>query len=76
MLICILFADCPTSKSGNALAMAIGIPIVIVCVVLIGFFVYKIFALRKRDKSAKNVHYSAVYRDTTEANKERPVSEL
>ena len=73
-----LIADCASARSGNALAMAIGIPIVIACLLLIVFFIYKIIALRKRDTPTKNSHqYSAVYHDTTvEVSKERPVSEL
>ena len=71
-----VLSDCDSSST--YIALAIGIPIIIICVGLIGFFIYKIVQVRSTRSSEKKVRYSAVYRDTTEAtaDRNRPVSEL
>ena len=74
------FTDCDDLQSRKStIVMAIVIPLIIICVLLIGYYVYKIFQTKRR-KGKKSVRYSAVYKDTVESvsgkPKTRPMSEL
>ena len=51
----------------SVLALGIAIPILIICFLLIGYYMYKIWqARRSREAKRKSVRYSAVYKDTVE----------
>lgn len=59
---------CYRKSSGkNTVILAIAIPIVIICVLLIGYYIYKIVQSRRSREDRKSVRYSSVYKDTTEA---------
>ena len=55
----------PDKGNRGVIALAIGIPILIICAGLIAFFLWRIAKSRKADQR-KSVRYSAVYRDTVE----------
>ena len=62
---------CEQHGTKSAIALAVAIPIIIICCLLIGYYVYKIIKNRKHGQH-KSVRYSAVYKDTVESTKHRP----
>lgn len=72
---------CPGPSRSSVIALAITIPIIIVCAGFIGYYLYKIIQARRTRGQRKSVRYSEVYRDTVESTNKpprppRPVSEL
>ena len=66
---------CEDHASKSSVALAVAIPIIIICCVLIGYYAYKIIQNKKKGQR-KSVRYSAVYKDTVESTKFRPTSDI
>ena len=58
--------SCPSEGGSSAIALGIAIPIIIICLLLIAFFIYKIMQTRRQRAGKKSVRYSEVYKDTVE----------
>ena len=58
------YEDC---SDQSHLALYIAIPVVIILVLFICFFIYMIIKNRREKAKRKSVKYSAVYKDTVEA---------
>ena len=70
----------PSGGGSSAVALGIAIPVIIICLILIAFFVFKIMQTRRQRAGKKSVRYSEVYKDTVEttprAGTQQPLSVL
>ena len=62
--------SCP-SKGNDSIAMAVAIPIIVICCLLIGFFLYRIIQNKRKAGKRKSVRYSAVYKETVESKEDK-----